>query len=43
MVNILDALAVPAVFCMGEGNEQTPFSIISDEPKIEFQEDPPTI
>lgn len=43
MVNILDALAVSSVFCMGEGNEQTPFSIISDAPKIEFQEDPPTI
>jgi putative folate metabolism gamma-glutamate ligase len=42
-VNILDALAVSSVFCMGEGDEQTPFSIISDAPKIEFQDHPPTI
>lgn len=43
MVNILDALAVSSVFCMGEGDEQTPFSIISNAPKIEFQDHPPTI
>lgn len=43
MVNVLDALAVASVFCMGEGNEQTPFSIIADAPKIEFQDNPPTI
>jgi dihydrofolate synthase / folylpolyglutamate synthase len=43
MVNILDALAVASVFCMGEGNEQTPFSIVSDAPKIVFQQEPPTI
>lgn len=42
MVNILDALAVPAVFCMGEGNEQTPFAVISDAPKMDFQENPPS-
>lgn len=43
MVNILDALSVSSVFCMGEGDEQTPFSIISHAPKIEFQDRPPTI
>lgn len=42
MVNILDALAVPAVFCMGEGNEQTPFALITGAPKIVFQPNPPT-
>lgn len=42
MGNNLDALAVSAVFCMGEGNEQTPFALITDAPKIEFQLDPPT-
>lgn len=42
MVNILDSLAVSSVFCMGEGNEQTPFSVISDAPRIQFQEAPPT-
>lgn len=43
MVNILDALAVSSVFCMGEGGEQTPLSIISNAPKIEFQDHLPTI
>ncbi len=43
MVNILDALAVPAVFCMGEGNEQTPFALIANAPKIEFQQNPPPV
>ncbi len=43
MINILDALAVAAVFCMGEGNEQTPFARVSNAPKIEFQDEPPTI
>ena len=40
--NNLDALAVSAVFCMGEGNEQTPFAVITDAPKLEFQDRPPT-
>jgi len=43
MMNILDALAVSAVFCMGEGDEQTPLAMISDAPKIEFQDRTPTI
>jgi len=42
MVNVLDSLSVSAVFCMGEGNEQTPFALIEDAPKIEFQLSPPT-
>ncbi len=41
-VNVLDALSVSAVFCMGEGNEQTPFASICDAPKIVFQNHPPT-
>lgn len=42
MTNILDALAASCVFCMGEGDEQTPLSIISEAPKIHFQDIPPT-
>ena len=42
VVNILDGLAVPAVFYMGEGNEQTPFALITGAPKITFQDRPPT-
>lgn len=41
-VNLLDALAVPAVYAMGEGNEQTPIALINDAPKITFQDRPPT-
>jgi len=41
-VNNLDALAVAAVFCMGEGNEQTPLATITNAPKIAFQTAPPT-
>ena len=40
--NIVDAMAVSAVICMGEGNEQTPLAVITDAPKIEFQSQPPT-
>lgn len=43
MVNILDGLAVSAVFCMGEGNEQTPLALITEAPRIEFQERAPTV
>lgn len=42
MTNNLDSLAAAAVFCMGEGNEQTPFAVITEAPKIEFQDSPPT-
>lgn len=40
--NNLDGLAAAAVFCMGEGNEQTPFAIVTEAPNIEFQLAPPT-
>jgi len=43
MVNNLDALSVAAVFCMGEGNEQTPFCVIENVPRIEFQIAPPSV
>lgn len=42
MRNNLDALSVATVFCMGEGNEQTPFAVVTDAPNIEFQSTPPT-
>ncbi len=42
MRNNLDALAASAVFCMGEGDEQTPFACIMHAPKIAFQDRPPT-
>ncbi len=42
MRNNLDGLAAATVFCMGEGNEQTPFAIVTKAPKIEFQQEPPT-
>lgn len=41
-INILDSLAVSAVLVMGEGNEQTPFAIIQNAPKITFLNRPPT-
>lgn len=41
MRNNLDGLAAAAVFCMGEGNEQTPFAVVTNAPKIEFQPEPP--
>ncbi len=40
--NNLDALSAAAVFCMGEGDEQTPFAVITDAPKIAFQATVPT-
>ena len=40
-INVVDALAASAVFCMGEGNEQTPFAIIKNAPKVEFENTPP--
>jgi len=41
-VNVADALSAAAVLEMGEGNEQTPFAIISDISHIEFQDRNPT-
>ena len=40
--NIIDGLAGAAVVMMGEGDEQTPLSIITDIPFIVFQDRPPT-
>lgn len=37
-VNILDSLAVSAVFVMGEGNESQPIALIENIPQIEFME-----
>lgn len=42
LANHLDALAAATVYCMGEGNEQTPLAVITDAPKINFQSHPPT-
>lgn len=36
LCNVLDALAVAAVFMMGEGDEQTPIATIRNAPKITF-------
>lgn len=41
-VAIMDALAVSAVLVMGEGAEQTPLSVITDVPFVEFQDRNPT-
>ena len=42
-VNVLDALAVAAVFEMGESKEQTPFSLLQNLPdRVVFQSHPPT-
>ena len=42
LANALDALSAASVFCMGEGNEQTPIAVIHDAPRIRFQSAPPT-
>jgi putative folate metabolism gamma-glutamate ligase len=41
-LSILDSLSTAAGVVMGEGNEQTPLSIITDIPFVEFQERNPT-
>lgn len=40
--SIVDGLAAAAVTVMGEGNEQTPLTIIKDVPLVTFQDHPPT-
>ena len=40
-VNVLDALAVAAVFVMGEGNEQMPMALLKDLPQVTFFTRPP--
>lgn len=42
-VNLLDSLAAAAVLVMGEGNEQTPFAIIKDAPRLNFVDRPPSL
>lgn len=41
-INVVDALAASAVFCMGESVEQTPVAIVEDIPFVEFQQHVPT-
>lgn len=40
--NIIDSLAASSTVVTGEGNEQTPISIITDVPFVDFQERNPT-
>lgn len=40
--SIVDGLAAAAVVVMGEGSEQTPLTIITDVPFVQFQDRPPT-
>lgn len=40
-VNVIDALAVSAVFAMGEGSEQTPLALLTDVHKVTFLNHPP--
>ncbi len=41
-VNVLDSLTVAAVFCMGEGGEQTPLAVIKEVKNVEFQDNIPS-
>ncbi|MDO8270159.1 MAG: coenzyme F420-0:L-glutamate ligase [Candidatus Levybacteria bacterium] len=41
-VNVMDGLAAASAVVMGEGSEQTPLSIISDIPFVQFQNHTPT-
>lgn len=40
-INLLDAIAATAVWCMGEGAEQTPLAIIQSPPFVSFLNRPP--
>lgn len=40
--SMIDGLAAAAVVTMGEGNEQTPLSVITDIPFVQFTDRPPT-
>lgn len=40
-VNVLDSLTAAAVYCMGEGNEHTPFAVIEEAVNVDFQDSPP--
>jgi dihydrofolate synthase / folylpolyglutamate synthase len=39
-INMVDALAVTAMFVMGEGDECTPMAIIQNAPRVTFIDDP---
>lgn len=41
-IAVKDGLAAAAVLLMGESNEQTPLSVITDIPFVQFQNRPPT-
>lgn len=41
-VNVVDALAVTAVFAMGEANEQTPLALLTELDRVTFLSSPPT-
>ena len=40
-LNVVDSLATAAALVMGEGDEQTPLSLIEDIPSVEFQDEDP--
>lgn len=40
VINVVDALAAPSVWAMGEGSEQTPIALIQDVPHIVFTRAP---
>lgn len=42
-INVVDALAVSAVFTMGESSEKTPVAIITDAPHVNFTEKPQSV
>lgn len=42
-VNVLDSLTAAAVFCMGEGNEQTPIAVVEGASHVNFQDGSPTV
>lgn len=42
-INNLDALATSAVLLMGEGSEQTPLALITQAPRIQFLDRPPSL
>lgn len=41
-INLIDSIATAATLAMGEGDECTPLALLSNIPKIEFQDRPPT-
>ncbi len=42
LINVVDALASAACLVMGESNEQVPLTHITEAPRIQFQEEPPS-